>query len=103
MSKQVICVTTRTQPGKREEVRQAYLEHLAPRAEANEEQELIVWAADDADPDVFHLFEMYSSAEAMQANSQQPWFFEYLGLVGPLLAGEPEVVTAAPGWSKGLG
>lgn len=51
---------------------------------------------------MFYLFEIYRSAEAMQANSQQPWFFEYLGKVGPLLAGEPEVTLASPGWAKGL-
>ena len=102
MSRQAIIVKTRTQPGKREEVLTAYQEHLAPRAAANDDQELVVWSADDHDPDVFYLFEVYRSAEAMQANSQQPWFFEYLGTVGPLLDGEPEVTLASPGWAKGL-
>lgn len=102
MSRQAIFVKTTTQPGKRDEVRSTYERMMAPRAEANEAQEVVVWLDDHEDPDTFYLFEIYSSSEAMQQNSQAPWFFEYLGAVGPLLAGEPQVTTASPAWAKGV-
>ena len=102
MSRQAIIVKTRTQAGKRSDVQAAYEEHLAPRASANPAQEIVVWMEDQMDPDVFYLFEIYESAEAMEANAKAPWFFEYLGAVGPLLAGEPEVTMGFPAWAKGI-
>ena len=102
MSKVVMIVRTTTQPGKRDEVAALYRQHLAPRAEANDAQEVAVWCDDAHDPDVFYLFEVYASQEAMGANAQAPWFGEYLAAVGPLLRAEPEVMMAAPGWSKGI-
>jgi quinol monooxygenase YgiN len=47
------------------------------------------------------LFEIYAKQEAFQQASQAPWFWEYMGAVGPLLEGQPEVVMAAPIWAKG--
>lgn len=102
MDRLAMLITTRTQPGRRDEVRRLYEEHLAPRATANDAQEIVVWCADQADPDVFHLFEVYRDADAAQAAGQAPWFWEYLRLVGPLLDGSPEVRTATLAWAKGL-
>lgn len=102
MENMAMLITTRTRPGKRDEVRRLYEEHLAPRAAANDGQQLVVWAADHADPDVFHLFEIYRDAGAAEAAGQAPWFWEYLALVGPLLDGQPEVRTATPEWAKGV-
>lgn len=102
MPKQAMFITTRTKPGRRDEVRRLYEEHLAPRATDNAAQELVVWCADQADPDVFHLFEIYRDAAAAEAAGQAPWFWEYLGLVAPLLEGQPEVRTATPSWAKGV-
>jgi quinol monooxygenase YgiN len=101
MAKLAMLVTTRTKPGKRDEVRRLYEQRLVPRAEENDAQEVVVWCADHADPDVFHLFEIYRDSEAAQASSQAPWFWEYLTEVGPLLEGQPEVRTAEPTWAKG--
>ena len=95
-------IKTETQPGKRDEVFGLYRELMAPRALDNDAQELVVWCADQHDPDTFYLFEIYEGAEAMGANAQAPWFAEYMAKVGPLLAKEPEVAMATPGWSKGV-
>lgn len=38
----------------------------------------------------------------MDENARAPWFWEYLTEVGPLLEGQPEVVTATPTWAKGV-
>ncbi len=102
MGKLAMSVTTRTKPGKREDVQRLYEQRLVPRASENEAQEIVVWCADAADPDVFHLFEIYRDPEAAQAAGQATWFWEYLAEVGPLLEGQPEVWTAVPTWAKGI-
>jgi quinol monooxygenase YgiN len=95
-------IKTRTRPGKRDEVLRLYQELLGPRAEADPAQELIVLTADQQDPDVFYLFEVYADMAAMGANAQAAWFAEYMTRVGPLLAAEPEVGMTSPVWSKGI-
>lgn len=97
-----IVVRSKSKPGKREEVKSLYLELMAPRAEENESQEVVVWCADQHDPDAFFLFEIYTDAAAMGANAQAGWFAEYMAQAGPLLAAEPEVSMASPVWSKGV-
>lgn len=100
MSKLAVMVEGRAQPGKREEVRQLFEAHLAPRALANAEQPIVVWCADNGDPDAFYLWEVYADASAMEANARAPWFGTYMAAVGPLLSGQPEVTTATPLWVK---
>ena len=95
-------IKTKAQPGKRDELFELYNQMLVPRAEENDAQEVVVWSADQHDPDTFYLFEIYSDGEAMGANAAAPWFAEYMAQAGPLLAGEPEVGMATPRWSKGI-
>lgn len=102
MSKVAMVIKSKSQPGKREEVRQLYEKHLAPRAQANATQELVLWCADTMDADTFYLFEVYSDQAATQANAQAAWFWDYMREVQPLLANQPEVAIAAPVWAKGL-
>lgn len=102
MGELAMIIKTKAQAGKRDELFSLYSELLAPRAEANDGQEVVVWAADQHDPDTFYLFEIYSNGEVMGANAQSSWFAEYMQQAGPLLAGEPEVGMATPMWSKGV-
>ena len=102
MSQLAMVIKTKTQPGKRDEVRALYEEHLAPRAEANADQRLVVWCDDDQDPDAFVLMELYATREAFEANASAPWFGEYMAAAGPLLAAQPEIVMGTPRWSKGV-
>ena len=102
MGELAMVVKSKAQPGKRDEIFDLYAEMLVPRAEENDAQEVIVWAADQHDPDAFYLFEIYRNAEAMGANASAPWFADYMQKVGPLLAAEPEVGMATPRWSKGV-
>ncbi|NND03980.1 MAG: hypothetical protein HKN91_14460 [Acidimicrobiia bacterium] len=95
-------IKTKAQPGKRDELFELYNQILIPRAEENDSQEVVVWSADQHDPDTFYLFEIYSDGEAMGANAAAPWFAEYMAHAGPLLADEPEVGMATPRWSKGI-
>ncbi len=95
-------VTSKAQPGKRDELYELYRQQLAPRAEENDRQEVVVWSTDDADDDVFHLFEIYSDKDAFQANAGSEFFMEYMKSAGPLLAGEPNVQLMTPRWSTGV-
>ncbi len=102
MGELAMVITTKAQPGKRDELFDLYREILVPRAEENDAQEVVVWAADQHDPDTFYLFEIYADGAAMGANAGAPWFAEYMQKAGPLLAGEPTVGMATPRWSKGV-
>lgn len=102
MSKLAMVIRSTAQPGKRDELFELYQRHLAPRAEANDAQEVVVWCADQQDPDVFVLFELYRDAEALGANAGADWFAAYMQEAMPLLAGEPQVTMAAPRWTTGI-
>jgi quinol monooxygenase YgiN len=102
MGELAMIISTTTQPGKRAEVQALYRDLMAPRAVENDAQRVVVWCDDQQDEDRFHLFEIYSDPAAMGANASAPWFAEYMAKAGPLLAGEPTVVMATTGWSKGV-
>ncbi len=95
-------ITSTVQPGKRSDVHALWLEHLASAAEANDAQKVVVWCDDNADPDTFHLFEIYDGMESMGANAQSPAFADYMQAVMPFMAGEPTVAMGTPTWSKGI-
>lgn len=102
MGELAIIVKSRAKPGKRDEISRLYEKLMIPRAIENESQEVVVWCADQHDPDAFYLFEIYSDSAAMGANAQAGWFADYMAQAGPLLAGEPEVAMTTPLWSKGV-
>ena len=102
MSKLALVIKTRCQPGKRDEVRDLWQKHLQPHSESNTGQEMYVFCYDNNDSDVLYLFEIYSTQEAFGAASQQPWFGEYMGAVGSLVDGQPEVSMAIPLFTKGV-
>ena len=95
-------ITSKAASGKREELFELYTEHLAPRAEANDGQPVVVWSEDQHDPDTFYLFEIYRDAETLGANAQAQWFGEYMAAALPLMAGEPTVGMANLRWAKGI-
>lgn len=102
MGELAMIISTTTRPGKRAEVQALYRELMAPRANENDAQRVVVWCDDQQHDDRFHLFEIYSDPEAMGVNASAPWFAEYMAKAGPLLAGEPTVVMATTAWSKGV-
>jgi hypothetical protein len=55
VSKLAVMVSGRARPGKRDEVRRLFEAHLAPHAIANASQPIVVWSADNGDPDAFYL------------------------------------------------
>ena len=84
MAKVATILSGRAKPGKRDELFELFQEHLAPRATKNDAQQVVVWMADDADPNGFHLFEIYRDRTAMDANSKADWFWAYMSQAGPL-------------------
>ncbi len=102
MSAVATIISGRTRRGRRDDLAALFQQHLAPRAQANGRQPVVVWIADDADAERFHLFEIYSDSEAMAANARSAWFHEYLRAAAPLLDGMPSTATGAPRWWKGV-
>ena len=103
MSKVVLFIKTRCKPGKRDEVFALWEKHLKPRLMENDFQENYAYCYDNFDPNVFYLFEVYSSQEDFDNNSKKPFFGEYMQEAGPLLDGEPDFGMASPVFTKGLG
>jgi quinol monooxygenase YgiN len=95
-------ITGRARWRRRDDLAALFHRHLAPRASANDRQPVVVWVADEADPERFHLFEIYSDREAMAANASSDWFRDYLAVAAPLLDGMPSMITGAPRWWKGI-
>ena len=102
MAQVATIVSGRVKAGKREELYALFQEHLAPRATKNPAQHVVVWVADESDPDVFHLFEVYRDRAAMDQNARADWFWAYMSAAGPLLDGQPTMKLGAPRWTKGV-
>jgi quinol monooxygenase YgiN len=102
MTKLVLIVKTKTQPGKRDEVYRLFQKHLAARVEGTDALEVFVWCADETDADTFYIFEIYGDRTVQRTNAQDPAYFAYQQEAQPLLATGPEVVTATPLWVKGV-
>ena len=102
MSDTMIIITGTTHPGMRDRVHEKFVEHLAARAEANPAQPVVVWAADDSDPDRFHLVEIYTDRAALEQNAQADWFGNYMTATFTLMASEPTVAMSSPRWTKGV-
>ena len=93
-------LTIKTHPGKRDALVALWEKHLKARAEENAEQVRYVLALDMADPDTVRISEVYATQAAFEANSQAPWFADYMAEAGPLLAGQPDFSMARPHWVK---
>jgi quinol monooxygenase YgiN len=100
-SKLAVMIRIKVQPGRRDQWRSLWDEHLRARAEANPAQELYLVVYDTADADVVHLIELYSDPAQMRRNADAKWFADYLGKAGLLLAEPPAMVTGRPVWAKG--
>lgn len=98
----VLTVRGKTKPGRREDLFALFEKHLAPRAEKNRAQRLVVWAADGEDADAFSLIEIYDDPRAAAQNSNAPWFADYMKASMPLLDGMPSMSQATPKWVKGV-
>ncbi len=101
MSSFALIIKHKTQPGKRDEVRQVWEKHMAPAISANPGHTAYFYCFDDTDPDVIYAFQQYASVEASQAFLETESYAAYLQQVESLLSGPPQVISLTPMWSKG--
>lgn len=101
MSKLAAIMSITTLPGRRDELRRLWQEHLQARVEQSAVQEFYLVVEDADDADTLHFVEVYADGAQMVANAEAPWFGAYLAAVKPLLAGPPRVATGRPVWAKG--
>ncbi len=102
MSNHAVFLIHRTQPGRRDDVRAVWAEHMAPAIATNPDHLAYAYCVDHADDDVICVFQMYASAEAAGAFLEHENYRRYLAAVEPLLAAPPEFHAATPIWTKGL-
>lgn len=101
MSQTAVIIKHKTLPGKRDEVRRVWEEHMAPAIAANPGHTAYFYCFENADPDSIVAFQQYVSMEAAQAFLKTVSYLAYLEAVEPLLSGPPQVIGLTPMWSKG--
>lgn len=100
MSKTALFIRHQAQPGKREEVRRIWEKHVKPRVEANPAHEAYYFCHDEKNADVICVFQLYSSAAAMEEFLSGEWYPGYLAEVGAVVAAPPQITPAALMWAK---
>jgi len=95
-------VKLRIQPGKREEVKNLWEEHVKPHSESESAVRVSCYCYAAEDENTIWLFELLSSPSALKETMQSEWFATYQNAIGPLLTVPPEITTATPVWIKGL-
>lgn len=101
-NQQAVFLIHRTLPGRRDDVRTVWMEHMSPAVEGNPGHLAYAYCLDRADDDVICVFQMYRSAAAAQEFLNHESYKEYLAVVEPLLTGPPEFHSATPAWTKGM-
>lgn len=96
-------VRTRTKPGQRELARRAWEELMKPGVDGNAQQPVYFFCEDNDDANVFCLFEIYSDRATFERAAESRRFADYMGRIGHLLAGPPEVNITTPVWAKHQG
>lgn len=100
MSRAALFVKHKTLPGKRDEVRKVWEQHMAPAIAANPNHTAYFYCFDSSDPDSICAFQEYTSAEAAKEFLETPSYAAYLRDVEALLSGPPLVTALTPVWSK---
>lgn len=100
MAELALFLTVRTKPGKRDELKALWEQHLKQRAAGNEAQTHYVYAYDMQDENIIRITEVYSTMAAFEDNSQKEWFAAYMQEAMPLIEGQPEFHMALPQWVK---
>ena len=96
-------IRTRTKPGQRHLVRQAWEELMKPGVDHNSQQPVYFFCEDNDDRDVFCLFEIYSDRASFERAAESRRFADYMARIGHLLAGPPEVNITSTVWAKQKG
>ncbi|PZT88796.1 MAG: monooxygenase [Citromicrobium sp.] len=103
MGGHALFITHRTQPGKRDAVRDVWMRHMAPAVGGNAGHLAYFYCYDAEDGDILRVFQLYADEAAATAFLEHPNYRTYLEEVEGLLAGPPDVHPAEPQWSKPSG
>ena len=95
-------VKLRTKPGKRDEVKRLWEEHVKPHSESEGAVNVSCYCYATEDEDAIWLFELLSSPSALKETMQSEWLATYQNAIRPLLMAPPEITTATPVWIKHL-
>lgn len=101
MAKLAVFVIAKAQPGKRDELRRLWEEHIKPHTESNKAQEFCFYCYSTEDENTICMFELFSDPSVVKADMESEWFAAYMEKVRSLLAGPSEIVLATPVWAKG--
>jgi len=101
MAKTALFIRATTKPGKRDELRKVFEQHLIPHIEANTGQDFCFYCYGTDDENTVCMFEVLSEPSNLPAVLQSDWFKAYLAAAEPLLAKPTEVITTPPVWAKG--
>ena len=96
-------IRTRTRPGQRHLVRQAWEDLMKPVVDGNAGQPVYFFCEDNDDEDVFCCFEIYRDRSAFEQAAESQRFADYMARIGHLLEGPPEVNITRPVWAKQAG
>ena len=97
-----VIVELNCQPGKRDDVFQAWHDHLSTADSANPDIVQLTVVLDDADGDAMRLVEFYSDSAGFDRVSESTEVGSFIEAAMPLLASPPNIVRSTPTWSKGL-
>lgn len=101
MSKIGVVAKIVAQPGKRGDLASA-LQAALDTAEGEAGTLAYILHSDDAADDVLWMYELYESKEALQEHMGSPAFAALGPVIGPYLAGRPELTFLTPIGGKGL-
>ena len=100
MSELALIIRHQTLPGRRDDVRKVWEEHMAPAVDGNAGHVAYFYCFDNTDPDAISAFQVYDSAESSQRFLETDAYAAYLRAVEPLLSGPPQVTSLTPQWTK---
>lgn len=88
-------------PGRRDDLLAAF-EVFMPAVHAEPGTEIYSLHLDEADENTLWVVEVYADRDALNAHSSSASFAEFLGSLGGLVAGAPDMYTAVPAAAKGF-
>ena len=101
MAKLAMFVKAKTQPGKREQMKQIWEKIVKQRVEGEENVEHYFFCYAIEDDDTICIFELSKDPSGFDAAMKSDWFLDYMEQLKPLLVDPPEVIMTTPVWVKG--
>jgi len=100
MSKTALFIRHQAKPGKRDDVRRIWEQHVKPRVEANPGHEAYFFCYDETDPDVICVFQLYTDVDARHTFTEGSCYPAYLNDLAEFVNAPPQITHATPVWTK---